>query len=331
MGSYRLLLAVFVMFGHMGTDFFGRSQGVASVVSFFILSGFVMTALIQRNYSKTRFIPFFFIDRAMRIYPQYLLYVALSVLAFATIRITVPFLPDINASNVLANAILVPIGLYSWEVSGAVWIPQGWTLGLEGTFYAIIPFILIFKLEKLAFLVSGAVFAMAYLGYINTETWGYMKIPGTLFIFLCGSFLYQLTERWKISYLIATYCIVALMWYAIRFYPNLQVIWNYEVLQGFLIGLPAVALLTKLPSGKVDSTLGNISYGVYLNHSLIIWIAEVYGYDKHNLKVQLTMILVALITGWISYLLVERPVVLLRRRLRSNAKGPSNNDVSVGV
>jgi hypothetical protein len=50
-GYYRLLLAFFVVISHADQVIFfssGYHIGVSAVISFFLLSGFVMTALIQK-------------------------------------------------------------------------------------------------------------------------------------------------------------------------------------------------------------------------------------------------------------------------------------------
>jgi peptidoglycan/LPS O-acetylase OafA/YrhL len=331
MGLYRLLLAILVMLAHMGVNFNGHAQGVSAVVSFFIISGFVMTALIRKNYSSISSIPMFLLDRAMRIFPQYLFYLALTITAFIFIKIEIPFINDINAKNIIANALLVPTGLYSWENYGAVWIPQGWSLGLEAKFYLLIPFLLYFTLRKLTAILSMLVFVIAYLGIIHTETWGYMSISGTVFIFLCGSFLFDIKERNNKIALCVTYIFMTLLFLILQQQPDLQVHWNYEVLQGFLIGLPVVAILTKIRSNKFDSELGNISYGAYLNHSLIIFCFDAWELGHQSFSMQVSVVLCSLLLGWLSFHLVESPVVRLRRRLRKQAQEASHIEKPASV
>jgi len=326
MGLYRLLLAILVMLAHMGVNFNGHAQGVSAVVSFFIISGFVMTALVRKNYPSIASIPMFLLDRAMRIFPQYLFYLALTIAAFIFIKIEIPFINDINAKNIIANAFLVPTGLYSWEDYGAVWIPQGWSLGLEAKFYLLIPFLLFFMLRKATAILSMAVFLIAYLGIINTETWGYMSISGTVFIFLCGSFLFDIKERKNKISLCIIYVFVALLFFTLQQQPHLQAHWNYEVLQGFLIGLPVVAILSRLKSNKIDYELGNISYGAYLNHSLIIFCFDAWELGHQSFAMQASVILCSILFGWISFHLVESPVVKLRRRLRRKAREVSSTE-----
>lgn len=320
MGTYRLMLAILVMLAHMGTNIGGRAQGVAAVVSFFIISGFVMTALIKRNYPTLSVAPWFFLDRAMRIFPQYLFYVVLTVAAFAWAGIKVPFIGGITVKSVLANAFLLPTGLYTWEAFGAVWIPQAWSLGLEATFYLFIPFLLILNLRIWAVIASMVVFTIAYLGIINTETWGYMSLSGTLFIFLCGSMLYDYRAAHNTKVIAAVYVYSLVLFVFVYNIPSLQLKWSFEVLLGVLLGLPVIIILSKIKSGLIDAELGNISYGAYLNHSLIIYLFEAASLDLTEKKVQLAVILSSILCGWFSFYLVERPVVLLRRRLRTTTK-----------
>jgi peptidoglycan/LPS O-acetylase OafA/YrhL len=48
MGAFRLALAALVALSHAGVNFFGYQPGVVAVISFLIISGFVMTRLIER-------------------------------------------------------------------------------------------------------------------------------------------------------------------------------------------------------------------------------------------------------------------------------------------
>ena len=51
MGYYRLILALLVAASHAGLTFGRFNPGEIAVVSFFLLSGYVMTALIDRHYA----------------------------------------------------------------------------------------------------------------------------------------------------------------------------------------------------------------------------------------------------------------------------------------
>ncbi|MEM6644073.1 MAG: acyltransferase, partial [Bacteroidota bacterium] len=77
-GTYRTILALFVMIGHL----FGPYQlGIYSVFGFYTLSGYLMTLVMQTSYGYTAdgFRRFLF-NRFLRIYPSYYAAIGFSVL-----------------------------------------------------------------------------------------------------------------------------------------------------------------------------------------------------------------------------------------------------------
>lgn len=316
MGTYRLLLAICVLLSHLGIVIKGHDSGVSAVVSFFLLSGFVMTALIRQKYSATNRIGAFYLDRAMRLFPQFLLYMALTAALIAIAHPNSPFLTDLTPVKEILNFLMLPL-VFFMQIGNAVLIPQAWSLGLELTFYIAIPFLLIYRLERVAFAGSVAIFLLAYFRIINTDVFGYRLLPGTLFIFLCGSFLYRLKSAKRIAALVATYTAAAALFIAVRKTPFLQVPDNFDVLVGFLIGLPAIALLSRMKLGALDEMLGNVSYGVFLNHFLLIWLFQVIGISMSSTRNVAILIACSFALGWASYMFVERPILKYRRRLRS--------------
>ena len=74
MGTLRFILALLVMLSHTGLTVGGLNPGVASVVVFYAISGYVMSALVAKHFSQPGQARHFYIDRLARIYPQYLFY-----------------------------------------------------------------------------------------------------------------------------------------------------------------------------------------------------------------------------------------------------------------
>ncbi len=77
-GALRLILAILVVAAHceLPQQF---NPGVAAVVVFFLISGFVMTANVRRYYTAPGSYFPFLQDRACRIFPQYLLWLGVTV------------------------------------------------------------------------------------------------------------------------------------------------------------------------------------------------------------------------------------------------------------
>jgi peptidoglycan/LPS O-acetylase OafA/YrhL len=315
-GTYRLLLSICVLLSHTGIVLFGHNQGVSAVISFFLLSGFVMTALIRRNYDSKEKIKKFYFDRALRLFPQFIFYLVATLLFVAITSHQSPFLEEMSWFKVAMNVLMLPLSLYMLGLEKSLLIPQAWSLGLELTFYILIPLILLYRLERYAFVLSLCVFKLSYFGVINTDFFGYRLLPGTLFIFLLGSFLYERKSTERIFFLIATYVIsfVAFLW--VLYDSTFMRPYNFEVLLGILIGLPIVAGLTQLPSRKVDEVLGNISYGVFLNHFLLMWVFQAFGIGFETTGAVVALIATSIALGWLTYNLVEKPVLVVRRHLR---------------
>nr|BFE97247.1 hypothetical protein GCM10020185_77830 [Pseudomonas brassicacearum subsp. brassicacearum] len=183
MGVYRLLLAMLVAVSHMGMTFMGFNPGVVAVVSFLIISGFVMTSLIERTYNTPGQIGLFYMDRLLRLYPQFLVYFVLSC---AVIHFLLPGTPQAAAltlENIATSLPIVPLGFYMFGITVPEILPPAWSLGLEMCFYLLIPFLILYKTRGIAFALSVTVFMVASLGYLDTDIYGYRLLPGVLFIF----------------------------------------------------------------------------------------------------------------------------------------------------
>lgn len=323
MGTYRLLLAILVALSHMEVTILGYNGGVFAVVSFLIISGYVMTALIKRNYQHLNSIPAFYIDRAIRLYPQFLLYFSISCFLIWA------YLPAYNheqtftSSNIISSLAIAPLDLYMFGITAWDVLPPAWSLGLEAFFYAVIPFLLIWKIRAYAFALSVIVFAFACLGYIHSDIYGYRLIPGVLFMFLCGSYIYQGSSIEKRSTYVAAACsLLAFISIALNIIPRAP--YNAEVTAGLAIGVPVIYALSKLGRHKVDEFLGNISYGVFLSHFVVIRAAEVIGYKIFDTLTISIILIASFVCSGMSYYLIERPALRLRRAIRYKSTDTKN-------
>ncbi len=270
MGAYRLLLAILVAVSHMGKTFAGLNPGVVAVISFLIISGFVMTSLIERNYKAPQKIGLFYMDRALRLYPQFLFYFLASCAVIYCLLPGTPQAAELKLGNIAASLTMVPLGFYMFGLAGPLILPPAWSLGLEMCFYLVIPFLLIYKARGVAFVLSVAVFMTACLGFLNTDVYGYRLLPGVLFMFLCGSYLYKPQAK-GLAIAAGTAVVAALMFAAIEAGLIERRPFNAEVTAGIALGIPAVYVLTKLKFHRVDEFLGDISYGVFLNHFVVMY------------------------------------------------------------
>jgi peptidoglycan/LPS O-acetylase OafA/YrhL len=136
---------------------------------------------------------------------------------------------------------------------------------------------------------------------------------GTFFIFAAGS---SLADPKAISgkFPQAIMALSAIAALATLFSPRLLAMrYNMEVTIGTVIGVGSVTLLRNFRFKVVDEFLGNLSYGVFLNHFLLIFIA-----DRFKINYWFLVPVGSLVLSAISYKLIEKPALNWRRGLRRN-------------
>ncbi|MDB6445693.1 acyltransferase [Pseudomonas sp. 21TX0197] len=318
-GVFRLLLAMLVAMSHMGVTFMGFNPGVVAVISFLIISGFVMTSLIERNYGSDGQIGLFYIDRLLRLYPQFLLYFALSCVVIHFLLPGTPQAAALTLENVATSLPIVPLGFYMFGITVPQILPPAWSLGMEMCFYLLIPFLIRYRARGIAFAASVAIFLVASLGYLDTDIYGYRLLPGVLFIFLCGSYLYRAQAKglWIASMTAAVAGLMCLG-IAMGFIPRRP--FNAEVTLGIALGLPAVFLLARHKPHRLDELLGNISYGVFLNHFVVMYVLRAFWPVEYNALIITAVLVLSFALSGVSYYLVERPALKLRHALRSGVR-----------
>lgn len=315
MGMFRLVLALLVAMSHMGFRAFDSNPGVAAVISFFVISGYVVSALVMKYYLSLGTLHNFYADRIIRIYPQFLLYF---VLACIIVKIGLPHssvAESVNLKNITSSLAVLPLGMYMFGWTTADIIPPAWSLGLEFAFYLTIPLLIIYRLRLLAFILSLAVFLAAHFGFIDTDTYGYRLLPGVLFMFLCGSFMHS-GSRFEKSLVAATLVLCITLFGLMVAGQTPKVPYNFEVLLGVIVAIPAVYYLSRLGYHKADEFFGNISYGVFLNHFLLVHIANTLGIEVFSSAMITGMLALSVLASYLSYCLVERPALKLRHKMR---------------
>jgi peptidoglycan/LPS O-acetylase OafA/YrhL len=316
MGSFRLALALAVLLSHADLRIWGLNPGVTAVIGFYLISGYVMAGLIDRHYSASHRVPHFYLDRVLRIFPQYLVIVGVTgAWQLATGRNT-PFLlqaPDLM--DWMNNILVLPLNYYMFNGSDTyTLIPPAWSLGAELQFYLLAPLMLIWPRFGCALgLLSLGVHAMAWFGY--------RLLPGVLWVFGLGMLLFRLhgsqrlgKARWA-NWLAWSAPAAALLIYGLLYRNGLHSApYHAEVLLGWGLGLPLLNWLAQRPRQAWDERLGDWSYGVFLNHFLLIWLlfdrSPVGFLDRLGL-VAASLTLSAVMQRW-----VEQPVLRWRRHFR---------------
>jgi peptidoglycan/LPS O-acetylase OafA/YrhL len=329
MGYYRLILALLVAASHAGLTFGRFNPGEIAVVSFFLLSGYVMTALIDRHYLDLRRVGPFYLDRALRLYPQFLVY-SLAMIAgaeFFGLRHLWMSAPPTLASDV-AQLTMLPLAFS--ERFPDMLLPQGWSLGLELMFYAVFPLILIPGERMMAAYASGLVFLFAFCGRISADWFAYRLLPGVLFAFILGSWIRRPETRLgrapvALGYALAVVALVV----ALTIWPRRTSV--CDMLIGLVAGLPIVYGLAQARiEGWRDELAGNLSYGVFLNHMLLLPILERLLPSASTGVRFAALIPISIALSYVTFRYIERPAIAWRRTLRNAPAVPSAAAVSAG-
>lgn len=235
MGTIRLLLATSIMAGHAGSIFGWRLvYGVIAVQSFYIISGFYMSLILNEKYVGSRDSYRLFIsNRLLRLYPVYGVLLVMIVLfnvtsllvlgydgtserlwnylrngaigmgAFGYLMLTnlVIFGQDVVsflALDVTDGTLRFTGNYLDEEHAGYIFlfIPQAWTVGLELLFYLIAPFLVRRHVGVLLVLigVSLALRIWLYQSGLDRDPWNYRFFPTELAFFLAGSVSYRVYQ-----------------------------------------------------------------------------------------------------------------------------------------
>lgn len=264
MGVFQCLLAILVLISHTQFRLENFNVGVFAVVSFLIISGFVMRLLVTKHYGTPDKLPMFYLDRIGRIFPQYIVYLSITVVLVSHHWIGYGFVEQCDTYGAALNFLALPLSFAQFIGLRCQYLPQAWSLGLELSFYLIVPFLIYFpRIAIAAALLSLSIFIASLTRHLSFEAFAYRTLPGTLFIFVVGmSFASRARHAriFPISVWLASAATVTVLYNFPEFgFPP----YSKEVLVGLLVGIPVVAILKGYRSTQLDELLGNLSYGIF--------------------------------------------------------------------
>ncbi len=324
MGILRFFLALSVIFSHVGLiGGFTFGDGRMSVQAFYMISGFYMSLVWIEKYSKLpNPISSFYISRALRIYPLYFLVLAgvLLVGFVAGPRSPIAF-HFIDAINVLGwptatwvyltqltligmeTPLFLDFNLHKYMI-----LPVAWTLGLELTFYLLVPFLLSRMSRLLSVLILSLILRVLALingptedAILNEALWSYRFFPFEIALFLAGAFAYRLFAQLpnKLIVLIARkdiYFLIVLVAIGYLCYFNMLLprlgeatYWLYYLI--IFIGITVLFQHTK--TSKHDRLIGELSYPMYISHIPILWFVATFCQQDNRLYFVIPLTLLA--------------------------------------
>jgi peptidoglycan/LPS O-acetylase OafA/YrhL len=328
MGFFRLFLSLCVLVAHFSyVGFAGIHIGVMAVCCFFIISGFVMTLLIEKYYSSLKSVGKFYLDRVVRIVPQYAFYFVVTLVAAYFFGIRHEYLRELpSVGRALIQLLIFPMNFYEFFSNADMVIPTSWTLGLEALFYLVIPFILIFRIRSVIFCGSLILFLLGYFRIINADFWTYRVLAGNIFLFICGSWIAQADTRLQ-KYIPWAVVAGAALLFAYTFVnPTLNIHYSRSLLFAVACGIPALLFLKDRKFlVRADDVAGNVAYGVFLNQFLVFpLLNRVYPSSPEIVPMIIQVAAASMALSYLSFSLVESPLIALRRSFRDKPDQNSN-------
>ncbi|TCN53782.1 acyltransferase [Flavobacterium circumlabens] len=299
------------------------SNAIIAIKGFFVISGF----LVAKSYVNTPSLKEYFVKRAKRILPAYIVVILFSVLIFAffSSHNFSDYFSDINTYKYLGwNLVFLNFmqpclpGLFvnnlHCAVNGALW-----TLKVEEGFYIVLPLIFyVIKKTRRTFLVLASLYILSLLYWFTMD---YLdkpllakQLPGYLSYFVTGIFLFlNFDFIMKYKKIILTFSVLLLMGYYIL---SLQTDWLYPAAFGCIVIITAYNLPFLNNFGKY----GDFTYGLYIYHFPVIQIFRQYDlFEKYNAYLMaVAVILITLFFAVLSWFFIERR--FLDRYKKNNQK-----------
>jgi peptidoglycan/LPS O-acetylase OafA/YrhL len=347
MGFFRVLLALGVVFDHLGPLKFIFGS-LTAVFVFFMISGFYMALILNTKYSQLDHgIKRFYINRALRIYPTYFaILILVSLLGYK-----VEFLASLGDywDFRLFPTLLITLSnifIFGLDMSVVInpstsfnFIGPAWTLGAELLFYLIAPLVVLKRPLVAGLLIIGSLILRIYLtqnGYANVP-WLFNFFPSILMFFLLGHvgyLIYSRIKTYQISKSIGRGIICLFLVYIAyksfkygNFFlnfldPTVHKIKGFIFYSAITISIPFVFLATK--DSRVDNFIGKLSYSIYLLHLPIHFLILsstkkldfFAGYDQLDIFGLSLAVIIAL--SLCLYFFIEKPIEAVRRRVENN-------------
>jgi len=340
----RAIAVLAVVFYHAGL---GCPGGYVGVDVFFVISGFLITSLILRDFKNGSFsLVEFWERRARRILPAISVCVAVTLLAGWFLLLPADL--EKLAASALAQCGFVA-NIYFWRTTNYFGgeniekpLLHTWSLAVEEQFYFILPIVLLFifaipSLRKPRVLVG--IFIAMFVVSFGVSVWGVKNQPHATFFLLptrawellCGSLvaalpLSRLSSRWLVEGV--SWLGVAGIALPIAFYSESTQFPGLAALPPCLgtaailwVNRPGLQATTsaQLLSLSPVRFIGLISYSLYLWHWPILAFANYWKTREFSTEFRWLLIGASLILAALSWRWIETP--FRRRQICQTQKG----------
>lgn len=327
----RLFAATQVMYihtlHHLSVDlpWFAPLNYFHGVSIFFVISGFLISATFERSTTLYDYIK----NRVLRIFPALWCCIILTVLLFSLCGVnffnsqTAPWLLSQLIGVIYTPSFLENFGFGSYN--GSLW-----TIPVQLQFYTVLPVLywlihkrnnkdVFFVLIWLLFLVVAVI--LPAIGLIKSgneiETMAQKLVRYSFvshfYMFMIGLLL-QHYSLYKNKYILnkGLYWVISYLLICILFPSSLF----FQILSKLILAVATVSVAYSLPNiSNILLRKNDISYGVYIYHGLILNLFVNAGLQFYTEYFFLSFAF-SYLAGYLSWLLVERPVLNLKKTRR---------------
>lgn len=298
--------------------------GRVGVSIFFIITGFLFTEKLLKPNRSVDWLKLYE-SRVFRLFPIYLFSLLLiSVIIFVTqgFKLNVSILE--LAKQYGGWLVFHGSNINEFPSTGRLNAYVAWTLKYELFFYLSLPviFFLMFKTKKVGVPI---VLALCVIGFLVPTKLYSISSEHLVFFGVGGTVAYALPKMFKLQSVIRTWqmsLLSSLLFLSALIYPSALDVIHVLLISAFfsliVVGNDMFGLLRL----KSSIFLGEISYGIYLMHGIVLYVFFTFSINDITSLVEFTgyrlfMPIVAALTVIIStftYLLIEKPALTLGRK-----------------
>lgn len=350
MGFIRFMLAIAVLNSHFPVTDLPIVDGHEAVLAFFAISGFYMALILDTSYETIRK---FYLGRFLTLYPMYVFALTISVALLTSLDVH-PMTDSQKMAEILSDPAsflamtwtsicivgqellfsLSPAvggGLHFTNKSmSAIWsnapLIQAWSLSLEILFYALAPFLVRLRSNRLIALVLISLCCRIAIAFTPMADIVFFKrfFPAEFWLFGGGILAYRLHTVLPPKGSIIDYIFFAALVLTILIIGEAP-----KEVAPFALPVAALVSIPLIFRGfrhfEFDRFVGKLSYPFYLLHFSAIAIFETYHDEPEGWYIVLATLVASLFT----HSLFNTGIESMKRRLRRRIVNPGFAEVRV--
>lgn len=278
-GMLRFVLASLVVANHVYLPT-ANQVGAHAVAGFYIISGFLMTKVLNEVYGYSpRGLGRFLVNRFLRIYPLYWIFLATSLVLLSFFPMT--FGQTYSNMKMPQTAYDMVRNVTLWDLPRApeIVIPPAWTLTVEVFFYLAMALVLSrHRFIVMAWVIVSLAIAVWLIASHAPYSQRYTPTYAASLFFSTGALLYfyprirealMIDRRWALAGLVV-FCVAPLLARRAGFPPLGVGYYGPAILFLFIF-----VTLQRVRSGPWDRWLGDLAYPVFITHLLAAGIVRI--------------------------------------------------------